>query len=186
MTPAGADPRVHRLVVLALLTAYATALNVLEAPLPRLLPWAKPGLANAASLVALLAYGLPAALTVAAARVLLAGLFLGHLLSPAWWMGAAGALGAPLAMAAARRAAPPLGMASISVAGAATSNGLQLAVASLALAGHAGLMASLPALVGTSIPSGLVVAWLAHHALARLPEPDQAAGARTLTTRSTS
>lgn len=161
--------RVHRVTTLALLAAYATALHLLEAPLPRILPWAKPGLANSAALLTLLLYGLREALLVSAVRVVLSGLLLGHLLTPGWWMGAAGALGAPVVMAWTLRAAPPLGLVSVSAAGAVASNALQLAVASALLVEHAALLASLPLLVTTALPAGAVVALLTHGAASRLP-----------------
>jgi heptaprenyl diphosphate synthase len=154
---------------LGLLAGYATALNLLEAPLPRLVPWAKPGLANSAALLALMIYGLPQAIAVALIRILLAGLLLGHLLSPGWWMGAAGALGAPLAMAVCLRASPPLGLLSVSAVGAVTSNALQLAVASFVLVESRGLLVALPWMVVTALPAGAVVAWMTHAAASRLP-----------------
>lgn len=177
----GSQARVRRVATLGLLAGYATALNLLEAPLPRLVPWAKPGLANSAALLALMIYGLPQALGVAVVRVVLSGLLLGHLLTPGWWMGAAGALGAPLAMALCLRGSPPLGLLSVSAVGAVTSNALQLVVASLVLVESRGLLVALPWMVATALPAGALVAWMTHAAAARLPgwitRPEAAPGA---------
>lgn len=163
------QPRSARVVSLGLLAAYATVLNILEAPLPRILPWAKPGLANAAALVALVTHGAGAAVLVSLVRVLLAGLLLGTLLTPGWVMGASGALAATATMALVLRASPPLGLISVSAAGAAASSTCQVLVAAGLLAGHGGLGAALPLVIGTSVPAGLVVGALAALSLRRLP-----------------
>ncbi len=169
--------RLRRLTRIGLLGAAAVGLHVLEAPLPRILPWAKPGLANSMTLVALLSGGLGEALAVVGIRILLAGLLLGTLATPTWLLGSAGALVAALVMAPLLRAAPPLGMISVSVAGAVASNVAQLAGASWFLAAHEGLLASLPLMVVTAVPGGVAVAMLAHLAISRLPAGGERAGA---------
>lgn len=176
--------RIRRVTTLALLAAYATALNMLEAPLPRILPWAKPGLANAATLLTLLLFGLREALLVVCVRLLLAGLLLGHLFTPGWLLGTSGALAAPWIMAFLLRLSPPLGLVSVSGVGAALSNATQLVVASRLLVDHVSLLSALPLLVGTAIPSGLVVgaltSWAAEHleslGIRGLPEEDRERG----------
>jgi heptaprenyl diphosphate synthase len=170
-------PRVRRLTTLALLAAYGTALNLLEAPLPRILPWAKPGLANSAALLTLLLFGIREAMLVTCVRLLLAGLLLGHLLTPGWLLGASGALVAPLVMAVALSLAPPLGLISVSGLGAAAANAIQLLVASRILVDHGSLLAALPLLVGTALPSGIMVGFLTFKAaeLLRRNYPDLSA-----------
>ena len=71
-----------RLALTAVLVASAAALQVVESPLPRFLPWLKPGLANAMTLYALLRLSASAAMSVAVLRTSIAALFMGSLLSP--------------------------------------------------------------------------------------------------------
>jgi heptaprenyl diphosphate synthase len=156
------------------LAAYALVLSALEAPLPRFLPWAKPGLANAAALVALVRFGLADALAVAALRGILAGLFLGGLMTPTWWMGTLGAVAAVPAMALALRAAPPLGLVSVSATGAVASNLVQLAIAAWMVGDPGPLRSTIPLLMLPAIPSGVLVGWLAHGAICRMERAGEA------------
>lgn len=167
--PAGAG----RIATLGLLAAYALVLSALEAPLPRLLPWAKPGLANAAALVALVRFGMADAIAVAALRGLLAGLLLGGLFTPTWWMGTLGALTAVPAMALVLRFSPPLGLVSVSATGAVAANLVQLGVAIVLIADPGSLTAVVPLLVLPAIPAGVIVGALAHQALARMESRDE-------------
>ena len=66
----------QKMVRLSLLVALGTVLSILEnqLPIPRP-PWLKLGLANIMTLVALMMYGVKAAVTVACLRSLLAGIF---------------------------------------------------------------------------------------------------------------
>ncbi|HNW35492.1 MAG TPA: hypothetical protein PKM25_11205, partial [Candidatus Ozemobacteraceae bacterium] len=50
----GVPAGLQRVVLLGVLTAAASAVQIAEAPIPRLLPWLKPGLANALVLFSLI------------------------------------------------------------------------------------------------------------------------------------
>ncbi|MDQ6964228.1 MAG: Gx transporter family protein [Mariprofundales bacterium] len=64
------------------LLALAAALQLFESLLPSLGPWFKPGLANIVTLITLVFLGPRAALSLAVARVVVGGLFLGTLFTP--------------------------------------------------------------------------------------------------------
>lgn len=161
----------RRITLVALLAAAASSLQILEAPLPRVLPWAKLGLANGATLFALIVLGPLEACWVVVLRQLLAGLILGHLMAPAFWMGLAGATAGGLAMALAlwtgRR---HLGLFAISIFGALANNLAQLAVAHGLLVRHGAVWWNLPPMLLASIPAGALVAWLTQLALRHLPQ----------------
>jgi heptaprenyl diphosphate synthase len=68
----------------ALLSAYALALHGFEYLLPSPIPWLRLGLANIITLVALVLYGFRIALMVTLIRVILASIFTGTFLGPAF------------------------------------------------------------------------------------------------------
>jgi heptaprenyl diphosphate synthase len=117
---------------LALLAAFAVALNALERMIPSPLPWFKFGLANIITLLTLLMYGFRAAMMITMVRVFAGSIIVGTFLGPAFALSLAGGVAGTLAMAALYRAMPaafgPLG---ISLAGALAHNLAQLAAAHL-------------------------------------------------------
>ena len=84
--------------LLAMLTAASSALQILESPLPRLLPWLKPGLANSLALYALIRLSPGFCVGVVFLRTILTGLVLGGLFSPANLLLLAGGLAGALSM----------------------------------------------------------------------------------------
>lgn len=155
------DRPLARLALLGVLSAVAAALQVIEAPLPRLLPWVKPGLANAIVLFAIVRLSPAFAVGLVLIRSLLSGLALGMLFSPAHLLGVAGGLAAAAVMTLAVGAGRgQLGLAGISVLGAVAHNLAQLGTIGL-WAGHGfPLWFHLTIMVWLSIPSGLLVAAL--------------------------
>ena len=82
----------------AILSADALALHGFESLLPTPIPWLKPGLANIITLVALILYGFRTALMVTLIRVLLASIFIGTFLGPAFILSTGGGIASVIAM----------------------------------------------------------------------------------------
>ncbi|MFC3533418.1 Gx transporter family protein [Vogesella facilis] len=87
---------------LARLAACGIVLALLDAALPSPLPGIKPGLANIVTLYALATLGWHAAVWVSLLRIAGAGLLLGSLFTPGFWLSLAGGGGALLLLAAAQ------------------------------------------------------------------------------------
>jgi len=106
----------------------AVSMHVLEAGLPGLGPWLKPGLANVVTLVTLVLLGPGAALALAITRVFAGSMLIGTMLTPTFVMSLSGALGAALVMLAAWRRVPGISLIGISLLGAIAHMLVQFAV----------------------------------------------------------
>jgi heptaprenyl diphosphate synthase len=156
-----------RYTTIAVLAASAAALQIIESPLPRVLPWLKPGLANAMALFAIIRISHRAGMLVAVLRTAVAAIFLGSFLSPVHLISLAGATAASALMAAIYRFRPASGLGIISVAGALASNSAQLAAVQLLFAGSLPLWMHLVFIVPVAVPSGLIVAKVTQELLRR-------------------
>ncbi|HNX77935.1 MAG TPA: Gx transporter family protein [Candidatus Rifleibacterium sp.] len=156
-----------RYTLIAMLAAAAAALQIIESPLPRFLPWLKPGLANAMTLFAIVRVSPRAGLLVALVRTAIAAMFLGSFLSPVHLISLAGATAAALLMAGLYYLRPASGLAILSIAGALASNSAQLAAVQILFAGSLPLWFHLVAIVPVAIPSGLIVAKVTQELLRR-------------------
>jgi len=117
----------HRI---AILSAYALALHGFESLLPTPIPWLKPGLANIITLVALILFGFRTALLVTLIRVVLASIFIGTFLGPAFILSTGGGIASVIAMAAGIKLFKNLfGTVGISLIGALFHNIAQLSLA---------------------------------------------------------
>ena len=96
----------------------AVSMHVLEAGLPGLGPWLKPGLANVITLITLVLLGPRAALALAITRVFAGSMLIGTMLTPTFVMSLSGAMAATLAMLAAWRWLPGISLIGISLLGA--------------------------------------------------------------------
>ena len=94
-----ASPHDHQLASLA---AAGIALALLDAALPSPLPGIKPGLANIVTLYTLETLGWRAAVWVSLLRIAGAGLLLGSLFTPGFWLSLGGALASLLLLGACR------------------------------------------------------------------------------------
>ena len=83
---------------IAVLSAYALVLYGFEGLVPTPIPWLRLGLANIITLVALMLYGLRTAMTVTLIRVILASVFTGTFLGPAFMLSFAGGVSSTAAM----------------------------------------------------------------------------------------
>jgi heptaprenyl diphosphate synthase len=83
---------------IAVLSAYALALSGFERLLPMPIPWLRLGLANIITLVALVVYDFRTAMNVTLIRVILASLFTGTFLGPAFILSFGGGIASTAAM----------------------------------------------------------------------------------------
>ena len=150
----------QNLTVHALLIALALVVFTFESMLPRPLPWAKPGLANIATLLALYMFGMRSALVVVAGRVIVGSLILGTLFSPLFLFSLTGGLAAALAMGLVRHTRIPFTVIGISLVGSLTHNLVQLLLADLLIVRHAAILRLFPMIWIPAIFSGLVIGLL--------------------------
>lgn len=144
------------LVRLALLSAFAIALSVLEGIFtPLLPPGAKAGLSNTATMLAASVLGLPSALFVALVKAGFALLTRGAL---SFVLSLAGGVTSAFVLWLLFRYARRIGVLGISILGALTHTLTQLFVSTL-LYGHA-VLAYAPILVLLTIPAGCITAAL--------------------------
>ena len=158
--------RTKRLTRLALLSAVALGLYMLEAQLPNPIPVAgvKLGLSNIVSIYTLFAYGPWAALGVLLIRVLLGSLFAGQLISLAYSL-AGGLLS--LAVMALLQKSGKFGCLGISMAGGVSHNLGQLLIGSLAVENFS-LFYYFPVLFGAGVLTGAVIGSLDAEILKRI------------------
>ncbi|MFZ2957088.1 MAG: Gx transporter family protein [Candidatus Ozemobacteraceae bacterium] len=158
-----------RWTLLATLGAAAAAIQVIEAPLPRLLPWIKPGLSNALILYGLIRLSIASGIGIVLIRTLLSGLALGILFSPAHFLSFAGGIASTLTMAFALRISgrTSLGLSGISIAGAIANNLAQLWTVEWMFAGRFPLWFNLSLMIWVAIPAGLIVARITDELLRR-------------------
>ncbi|MBD3366824.1 MAG: heptaprenyl diphosphate synthase [Candidatus Eisenbacteria bacterium] len=162
-----------------MLVGAGLVLHAVDRLIPSPVPFARLGLANVVTLVALIALGLPEALVVTGLRVVVAALILGTFGGPAFLLALAGGLASALVMGAlVRWTMPPLGVVGASLVGAAVHNVTQLAVVGALFTGLAAAARLTPAALLVSAAAGLatgIVAWLV---LNRLPLAGEAAARR--------
>ena len=112
------------------MSAYAVALHGFESLLPTPIPWLRLGLANIITLVTLLLYGVRAAMIVTLIRVILASLFIGTFLGPAFIFSLGGGVASTLAMGVTMSVMPRLfSIIGLSLIGALFHNITQLVLA---------------------------------------------------------
>ncbi len=152
---------------LAILVASAMALQVLESPLPRILPWLKLGLANSLTLYALFRLGFMHSLTVAGLRTLLGAIILGSFLTPIFYMSFVGALVAALIMGVVKCLFKSATIEIISICGALANNFAQLGVLQIMFAENLNIWFYIALMIWVAIPSGYVVSKITKEMLRR-------------------
>ena len=150
---------------LGLMSSAALILFVFETLAPRPLPWMKLGLGNLVVLLALLVYGLVAALAVAMVKLVVGGLITGSFGGPAFVIGGGAGLASLLMMALVRRGAvktfSPVGL---SIIGALTHQLMQLTLA-YAYIGQVALFFLLPLFLVWGLISGALIGLLVYWTL---------------------
>lgn len=160
----------QKIVYLAVLTAAALILHLVESWLPPILtfaPGTKIGLANAATLFTLIVFGAFPAFFVTLARCLLAALFAGNIFGLAYSL--SGGLTALLVMSLFwYYIYPKISLVSISILGAVTHNIVQLLVASV-FVGQIKVLYLLPFNIIASFVAGIVIGLAVHYMIKVMP-----------------
>lgn len=152
-----ADRRAYVVSRIGLLVALGLVLQIIEGTIPPILPLpgARLGLANLATVIALVTLGPWEALVVNVLRCLLGGLLRGSFIGLTLSLTAGTA--ATLVMAALYGLPPrALSLTGVSIAGAVTHNAVQLAVA-MWLVGFPGMKYYLPYLLLIALPTGFFI-----------------------------
>ncbi|RKZ30569.1 heptaprenyl diphosphate synthase [bacterium] len=161
--------RNKRVAVLAILIALGAVLWALEEFIPRPIPWLKPGLANIATVIAIVVLGPWDGLPVAIGRVILGALILGRIGSAAFLMSISGAVVSAAVMGVLWRIKAPLSIYGISVSGALAHGLSQLGVAVLLVYTPFVLRFFLPLVSLPAIATGLLVGLLSVALIKRFP-----------------
>lgn len=162
----GATVRVARL---GMLLGVALVLYAVDSAIPSPFPFLRIGLANVATLMALVTLGFADALAVTVLRVLVASLVVGTFLGPAFGLAMAGGVAGAVGMGlAARYALPPLSVVGVSIVGALLHNLAQLGVLAGFYTGVAPALRLLPAALLVSAATGLVTGLFALFSLEKL------------------
>ena len=146
----------------------AVGMHVLEAALPGLGPWFKPGLANIVTLVALVMIGPRAAFTLAMARVVVGAGLIGALFTPTFVMSASGALAATLTMLAAWRMIPGISLVGVSLLGGVAHMLAQFATVEALFIRQEAVFYLLPPFLLLAAATGWLNGALAGYACARI------------------
>ena len=142
----------------ALLVGFGLVMFLFESILPRPLPWAKPGLGNIATLLALYWLGAASAWAVTLLRVLLGSFFIGSFLNPGFWLSLAGGCAATATMTLLKKHAPTqFSMIGVSLAGALAHVLAQIGVAGWLIVRQPEIIYLLPAMLWPALFAGLVV-----------------------------
>lgn len=158
-----------RVARLGMLLGVALALYAVESALPSPFPFLRIGLANIATLIALITLGFADALAITVLRVIVASLVVGTFLGPGFGLAMAGGVAGVVGMGlAARFAFPPLSVVGVSVVGAVLHNLAQLGVLSGFYTGPGPAMRLLPVSLLVSAATGLATGLIALFALEKL------------------
>ena len=168
MIPSPHRRKAQKLARLSLLVSFGLALYGVENFIP--LPWGRVGLANLATLLALLIFGGWEAFLVMGMRVFLGSLLFGGPLNPAFLLSLAGGVASTSVMTLFLPLYPRVfSIVGISVWGALAHNLAQLLAAWFLLGRAAGLFGLLPFIPLISLGGGLIVGLLGWLIGSRLP-----------------
>ncbi len=159
--------RIRQITLIAILTACAAALQLLESPLPRLLPWLKIGLANVVTLYAIIRINSFTGIGIAALRTCLAAFAFGSFLSPVHFISFSGAVTAAIIMALIFHYLPKSSICIISIFGAIASNISQLLAVQLLFASNLTIWLHLALIIWVGVPTGLIVGKITYELLRR-------------------
>ena len=159
--------RIRQINLIAILTACAAALQMLESPLPRILPWLKIGLANVITLYAIIRINSFAGIGIAALRTCLAAFAFGSFLSPVHVISFSGAVAAAVVMALIFHYLPKSSICIISIFGAIASNISRLLAVQLLFASNLTIWLHLALIIWVGVPTGLIVGKITYELLRR-------------------
>ncbi len=160
--------RIQKLTRLSLLVAFGLALYAVESFIS--LPVGRVGLANLATLLALILFGGGEAFLVMGMRVLLGSILIGGFFNPAFLLSAAGGVASTLVMILLFPFYPRVfSIVGISIWGALGHNLAQLLAAYLLLGQAQAIFSLLPFIPIISLGGGLIIGLLAWLVICRLP-----------------
>ena len=169
--PALVRERIERLSLIAAATAFELVLFVLDAAIPKPIPWIKIGLANIVTLALLVGAGWRVAAAAHFLRILLGAVFRGGLFTPFFLLSFSGGAVSFIIMAlAVRWAMPVLGFVGVSFLGALAHNTVQLLMVAAALADSSVLLLLWPAVLLFSLFYGGFAGWCGFHFCRRIPQ----------------
>jgi heptaprenyl diphosphate synthase len=143
-----------------------------ESILPRPLPWAKPGLANIATLLALYLLGAASAWAVTLLRVVLGSFIIGSFMNPGFWLSLAGGLAAVAVMTLLKRyGSTQFSVIGVSLAGALAHIIAQIVVAGLLIVRRFEIVYFLPAMLWPALFAGVLIGIVALLLVARFSIP---------------
>ncbi|MEW6094926.1 MAG: Gx transporter family protein [bacterium] len=148
--------KTQKLTRIALLVALATILHTLETTyLPPIFPWARIGLANIITLIAIISFGMKVGVEVAVLRTILSSLVRGTLFSPTFILGLSGGIVSAIVMGIFYKAGKKLfSFIGISIIGAVANNLTQIIVVYFILIKHPGCFYLLPLFLLSSLITG--------------------------------
>ncbi len=153
----------------ALLAGFGVVMFLFESLLPHPLPWAKPGLANIATLLALYWLGAASAWAVTLLRILLGSFFLGSFLNPGFWLSLAGGVASVAVMTLLKKfGEKQFSVIGISLAGALAHVLAQIIVAGFLIVRRWEIVYLLPVMLWPALFAGVVVGLAALFLLERL------------------
>ncbi len=172
LIPRPSLPALERKATWLSLLLLAVSLHVFEAALPSLGPWFKPGLANIATLLALIILGPGAAAMLAIWRVIVGGFLIGTLFTPTFIISLAGGLAAATAMLTAWRLLPGITLIGVSLVGALAHMTVQFVTVESLFIHQQALYYLLPPLLLLSVVTGWINGGLAAYIVSQLKESD--------------
>ena len=162
--------KIHQITLIAILVSWAAGLQMLESPLPRVLPWLKIGLANVVTLYTIIRINGITGIFVAALRTCLAALILGSFLSPVHIISFSGAVMAAIVMSVIFHYLPKTSICIISIFGAIASNISQLLAVQILFASNLTFWLHIAMIIWIGIPAGLIVGKITYELLRRTTE----------------
>ena len=155
--------RIRKSIMLSIFTAIGTVINYFELLIPFSLPFLKPGLANAVTLIVLRKFGVKSALAVLSARILLSSFITGTFLTPVFFLSAAGGASSFAAMALLSSIfRGRLNVLTLSLYGAVAHNYAQLAALYFLFIHNRAVFFNIPALSLFGVAAGLATGLAAH------------------------
>jgi heptaprenyl diphosphate synthase len=151
----------QNITFMAILTVLGLVIFVAESAVPKPLPWAKPGLSNIVTVMALVLFNTRCALLVVGMRVVLAAFIFGTFANPAFLLSLVAGMAAALVMGFAYTHMKHIfSIIGISVMGAVTHNVVQLACANILLVRNSHLFYLLPWMILPALVTGVMVGFI--------------------------
>ena len=155
--------RIRKSIMLSLFTAIGAVINYFEFLVPFPLPFLKPGLANAVTLIVLRKFGAKSALVVLLGRILLSSFLTGSFLTPSFFLSVSGGAAGFAAMALLSALfGGRLNVITLSLSGAIAHNYAQIGALYLLFIRNTAVFLNIPLLSLFGVAAGLATGIAAH------------------------